>query len=204
MARIPLPSLQQLAKAGLAIGVPVGATAAFNAFTGKPEQTRMAGSPPVETLPPPPPIAPDSGAGWTGGTTSQAEAPPAPGTEQTGSLLDIFEKIIQAQERAGQRAGAEYGPRVAIDVEAFKQRAAVAQANALERMEAKTQRDVELGTIESWTKVTQAQIQRDTELARAMMQTAMVMGVPNANLIAATAPIAQQATAAFKPGQAVF
>ena len=200
-----LPSLGKFARGAWTIGAPLipGAVIGAMGSAAAPPSTAP-GTLPAGGLP--------SGGTSEGGTRPEwadpdqapATAPPAPGEGSIGGLGDILERIIAAEERARARAGVEYGPRTAIDVEAFKQRAAVAQANALERMEAKTQRDVELSTIDSWTKVTQAQIDRDTQLARAMMQTAMVMGVPNANLIAATAPIAQQAAAAYKPGTAVF
>lgn len=179
-----------------------------------------AGQPEAKKKPEPPaapPVPPAASSGETipplGGSAGGVDAgtPDLPtqqdlpqGAPSMGSVQDIFTAILK-QQAAEQAAARKFYPeRAATDYEYWQKREEIARQNALERMAEKTRRDVELQTIDAWQKVTSAGINRDALLATGMMQLSATLGMPNPNVLNATAGLAQQAAAAFKPGQPVF
>ena len=90
-----------------------------------------------------------------------------------------------------------------IDFADFERREAIARANTLERQRERTSRETELATISAWQKITEANINRDTQLAYGMMNLSATLGMPNPNVLTALSPVTQQAIAAFKPGTPV-
>lgn len=149
-----------------------------------------------------PPVAPSTVEAGPPDLPTQQDLPQ--GAPDLGSIPDFLAKILRQQE-AEQRAAREFYPeRAAIDYEFYRKREEIARQNALERMEEKTRRDVELQTIDAWQKVTSAGINRDAILATGMMQLSATLGMPNPNVLNAGANLAQIGASAFKPGQAVF
>ncbi len=71
------------------------------------------------------------------------------------------------------------------------------QRGAMEKMEEKTRRDVELGTISAWQGITQAEINKDTALGLGMMSIAYSTGIPQPALMQSAANIVQQGRAGY-------
>jgi hypothetical protein len=116
--------------------------------------------------------------------------------------------LLSQWEEANRRRDAEsrkfYPERTRIDLEAWKQREAIARENALERMREKTKRDKELKVIDAWTAVTQSEIQRETALGLGMMNLSATLGMPNPNVLAANANAIAAGVKGFTGAQPVF
>lgn len=151
-----------------------------------------------------PPLAGSAGGVDAGAPDLPAQQDLPQGAPNMGSVQDIFTAILKQQAAEQEAARKFYPERAATDYEYWQKREEIARQNALERMSEKTRRDVELSTIDAWQKVTSAGINRDALLASSMMQLSATLGMPNPNVLAAGANLAQIGASAFKPGQAVF
>ena len=176
-----------------------------------------AGSPPARKRPTERTQFPETTTGSTGADTAgdastvDSGSPDLPtqqglpqGAPDMSNIGEIF-KAVLAQQAAESKAAREFYPeRAGIDYQYWQQREDIARQNALERMEEKTRRDVELKTIDAWRGVTEAGINRDAYLAQGMMQLSATLGMPNPNVMQANAGIIQQGIGAFRPGTPVF
>jgi hypothetical protein len=160
----------------------------------KPPSTPVGGGRPAE-----------EGAGTPDLPTQQ---PIPPGGASGASLPAILETLIKLQTQEAQatraaqieearRAREFYPEKAQIDIETYRQQAQVAEQSALERMRAKTARDIELQTIDAWQKITQAQINKDAMIGLGMMNLAYTAGMPNPNVLQAGASFASQGRAGF-------
>jgi hypothetical protein len=177
------------------------ATKASEAFggQGKKKEEQAAPKPPSGQAPPPPPTPPAS-------TTPDlpAQQPVPPGGASGASLPALLEAIIKLQEQEAQRAREYYPEKARIDLETYRQQADIAERAGLEKMREKTARDLELQTIAAWQNITQAQLQRDTAMGLGMMNLAYQSGMPNSNILQASAALAQQGSASFAPVKSVI
>ena len=170
--------------------------------TGQPESDPNAPPPPLpdwaEQLPP---------GGYADPNTNYdpRQQPLPPGAPDMGSLLP---GLLSQWEEANRRREAEarkfYPERTQIDLEAWKQREAIARENSLERMREKTKRDKELKVIDAWTAVTQSEIQRETALGVGMMNLSATLGMPNPNVLAASSSAIAAGSKGFTGAQPVF
>ena len=71
------------------------------------------------------------------------------------------------------------------------------QRGAMEKMEEKTRREVEVGTISAWQGITQAEINKDAALGLGMMSIAYSTGIPQPALMQSAANIVQQGRAGY-------
>ena len=117
------------------------------------------------------------------------------------ALLKYAEEMARRQTEASQKF---YPKRLEYDYQDYKRKADIAGSQAFRLSQEKTFRDTERDTILAWQKITEATINRDTQLAQGMMNLSATLGMPNPNVLTALAPYSQQATAAFKPGVPVF
>ena len=119
-------------------------------------------------------------------------------------LNTLFPSLIESQAKSFERreeAAREFYPeRTQIDLDAWKQREAIARQNALERMREKTKRDKELKVIDAWTTVTQSEIQRDTAMGLGMMNLSATLGMPNPNVLNASANAIAAGAKGFSAG----
>jgi len=119
-------------------------------------------------------------------------------------LNTLFPSLIESQAKSFERreeAAREFYPkRTEIDLEAWKAREAIARQNALERMREKTKRDKELKVIDAWTAVTQSEIQRDTAMGLGMMNLSATLGMPNPNVLNASANAIAAGAKGFSAG----
>lgn len=196
------------------VALPVGASFLLNELV---DSTRRAPSstPPGLPLPPgsvdpktgaPIPIVPPGNDPYPPGGQAPYDSPPIPpptGNQDFGQLEALIRLTEESKRRADKEAREFYPQRTAIDFADFQRREAIARANTLERQREKTFRDTELSTITAWQKITEANINRDTQLAYGMMNLSATLGMPNPNVLTALSPVVQQAIAAFKPGTPV-
>lgn len=174
---------------------------------GRPEQKQRPEQPKPEATsggPDVPPIDPTTGGVDAGAPDLPTQQGLPQGAPDMSSVQDIFAAILKQQAAEQEAARKFYPERAATDYQYWQKREEIARQNALERMEEKTRRDVELSTIDAWQKVTSAGINRDALLATGMMQLSATLGMPNPNVLNAGANLAQIGASAFKPGQAVF
>lgn len=139
-----------------------------------------------------------------GGNTYPPQPTPAPtGNQNLGQLEALVRLLDKTSQREAKESREFYLPRTEIDFADFQRREAIARANTLERQRERTSRETELATISAWQKITEANINRDTQLAYGMMNLSATLGMPNPNVLTALSPVTQQAIAAFKPGTPV-
>lgn len=164
----------------------------------KPQASASAAS---EGPPPPPPEA------WEAGLPSLPVQQGMPqGSANAGGLAAVLQEYLRQQAEATNRTLDPNWRRETsqIDIDVYGQQTEIAKQAALEKMREKTARDIELQNIQSWQAITQSQINRDTELARSMMNVAYIAGTPNANVLSALAGPTQAAIGAYQPGKPVF
>jgi len=174
----------------------------------KGQQTGQPGSDPNAPPSPPPEwvrqLPPGGYADADTNYGSQHQSLP-PGAPDMDALIP---GLLSQWEEANRRRDAEsrkfYPERTRIDLEAWKQREAIARENALERMREKTKRDKELKVIDAWTAVTQSEIQRETALGLGMMNLSATLGMPNPNVLAANANAIAAGVKGFTGAQPVF
>ena len=139
-----------------------------------------------------------------GGNTYQPPPIPDPtGNQDFGQLEAVIRLALENQSRQAKENREFYPQRTEIDFADFQRREAIARANTLARQSERTSRETELATINAWQKITEANINRDTQLAYGMMNLSATLGMPNPNVLTALSPVTQQAIAAFKPGTPV-
>ena len=150
---------------------------------------------PAGSVPPPPPVLPpqdgNNAPGDLGGSSTADQL----------ALLKYAEEMARRQTEASQKF---YPKRLEYDYQDYKRKADIAGSQAFRLSQEKTFRDTERDTILAWQKITEATINRDTQLAQGMMNLSATLGMPNPNVLTALAPYSQQATAAFRPGVPVF
>ena len=149
---------------------------------------------PAGSVPPPPPVLPPPT------TNTPAGNQQVPDTD----YYTLVEKLAALQRQKQKDYEKFYPIRTKIDFEDYKNKADIAGSQAFRLSQEKTFRDTERDTIVAWQKITEATINRDTQLAYGMMNLSATLGMPNPNVLTALAPYSQQATAAFKPGVPVF
>lgn len=71
------------------------------------------------------------------------------------------------------------------------------QRGAMEKIEEKSRREIELGTISAWQGITQAEINKDTALGLGMMSIAYSTGIPQPALMQSAANLVQQGRASY-------
>jgi hypothetical protein len=172
-------------------------------------------TPPGSPLPPgsvdpntgaPPPFVPPGNNPYPPGGQTPYESPPIPapaGNQDIGQLEAVIRLLNKNTQQEARENRAFYPQRTAIDFADFEKREAIARANTLARQRELTSRQTELATINAWQKITEANINRDTQLAYGMMNLSATLGMPNPNVLTALSPVTQQAIAAFKPGTPV-
>ena len=163
-----------------------------------------------------PPVGPDPSAesGLPAGSVPPPypDLPPpdknnTPGDLGGSPLADQLAVLKYAEEMAKRQAEESrkfYPKKLEYDYQYYKKQADIAGSQAFRLSQEKTFRDTERDTILAWQKITEATINRDTQLAYGMMNLSATLGMPNPNVLTALAPYSQQATAAFKPGVPVF
>jgi len=125
---------------------------------------------------------------------------PTGGVDLNTLLPSLIESQGRSFERREEAAHEFYPERTEIDLEAWKAREAIARQNALERMREKTKRDKELKVIDAWTAVTQSEIQRDTAMGLGMMNLSATLGMPNPNVLNASANAIAAGAKGFSAG----
>ena len=170
---------------------------------GKDRKTPAANKPETPKTPEAP-EAPRSGPGGyidpnTDYTPEQFPLPPG-GVDLNTLLPYLIESQAKSFERREEAAREFYPERTEIDLEAWKAREAIARQNALERMREKTKRDKELKVIDAWTAVTQSEIQRDTAMGLGMMNLSATLGMPNPNVLNASANAIAAGAKGFSAG----
>lgn len=150
---------------------------------------------PAGSVPPPPPVLPPQDGN---------NAPGNLGGSPLADQLVLFKYAEDMAKRQAEESRKFYPKRLEYDYQDYKRKADIAGAQAFRLSQEKTFRDTERDTILAWQKITEATINRDTQLAQGMMSLSATLGMPNPNVLAALAPYSQQATAAFKPGLPVF
>lgn len=126
-----------------------------------------------------------------------AQQPIPPGGLASGDLIAIIRELEKIKQQEAAAAREFYPEKAQIDLETYKQQAAIAEQAGLEKMRQKTARDIELQTINAWQGITQAQINRDTAIGMGMMQLAYTAGMPNPNVLQGGAVLAGQGRAGF-------
>lgn len=187
-----------------AFDVGVGVNKKYQESQAKPQgQTRAQSSPSAASEGPPPP-PPE---GWEAGIPNLPVQQDMPqGSANAGGLAAVLQEYLRQQAEATKRTLDPKWRRETsqIDVDVYGQQTEIAKQAAMEKMREKTARDIELQNIQSWQAITQSQINRDTELARSMMNVAYIAGTPNANVLSALAGPTQAAIGAYQPGKPVF
>ena len=150
---------------------------------------------PAGSVPPPPPVLPPPDGNNTPGDL---------GGSSTADQLALLKYAEEWSKRQAEESRKFYPKRLEYDYQDYKRKADIAGSQAFRLSQEKTFRDTERDTILAWQKITEATINRDTQLAQGMMNLSATLGMPNPNVLAALAPYSQQATAAFKPGVPVF
>ena len=125
---------------------------------------------------------------------------PTGGVDLNTLLPSLIESQGRSFERREEAAREFYPERTQIDLDAWKQRESIARENALERMREKTKRDKELKVIDAWTAVTQSEIQRDTAMGLGMMNLSATLGMPNPNVLNASANAIAAGAKGFSAG----
>ena len=170
---------------------------------GKDRKTPAANKPETPKTPEAP-EAPRSGPGGyiDPNTDYTPERLPLPtgGVDLNTLLPYLIETQGKSYERREEAAREFYPERTEIDLEAWKAREAIARQNALERMREKTKRDKELKVIDAWTTVTQSEIQRDTAMGLGMMNLSATLGMPNPNVLNASANAIAAGAKGFSAG----
>jgi len=170
---------------------------------GKDRKTPAANKPETPKTPEAP-EAPRSGPGGyiDPNTDYTPERLPLPtgGVDLNTLLPYLIESQAKSFERREEAAREFYPERTEIDLEAWKAREAIARQNALERMREKTKRDKELKVIDAWTAVTQSEIQRDTAMGLGMMNLSATLGMPNPNVLNASANAIAAGAKGFSAG----
>ena len=150
-------------------------------------------------------------------TTSQVQ-PPATTTPQTSTKLPgdqpentttMLPGLAGVLEREFEERGKRFDritSREYLDDQQRRRQEELAYAtNLLSRAQmAQMKESTRRNAINAWRDVTNQQIKRDAVLGSSMLQAAYLSATPNANVLSALAGPAQQAMAAFKPGQAVI
>jgi len=172
-------------------------------------------TPPGSPLPPgsvdpntgaPPPFVPPGNNPYPPGGQTPYESPPIPepkGNQDIGQLEAVIRLINKNTQQEAEANRRFYPQRDAIDFADFERREKISLANTIQRQRERTSRETELATISAWQKITEANINRDTQLAYGMMNLSATLGMPNPNVLTALSPVTQQAIAAFKPGTPV-
>ena len=141
-------------------------------------------------------------------------APFSPAEQREADDLKVLINLIRNQQvetnrsNRAQEASEASLINAAIDPRLIAQRqdiftqAKIAEAEALQRgamekMEEKTRRDVEVGTISAWQGITQAEINKDAALGLGMMSIAYSTGIPQPALMQSAANIVQQGRAGY-------
>lgn len=125
------------------------------------------------------------------------QQPVPPGGLAAGDLISIIRELEKIKQQEAAAAREFYPAKAQIDLETYKQQAAIAEQAGLEKMRQKTARDIELQTIGAWQGITQAQINRDTALGLGMMQLAYTAGMPNPNVLQGGAALVGQGRSSF-------
>jgi hypothetical protein len=183
--------------------VGVGLNKKYQGSQAKPQGAQTRTQPPDASEGPPPPPPEE----WEAGIPDLPARQGMPqGSANTGGLASVLQEYLRQQAEATKRTLDPKWRRETsqIDVDVYGQQTEIAKQAALEKMREKTARDIELQNIQSWQAITQAQINRDTELARSMMNVAYIAGTPNANVLSALAGPTQAAINAYQPGKPVF
>ena len=158
---------------------------------------------------------PSAGSGPSAGSVPipyQNDLPPPDGNNDPGNLggspladqLALFKYAEEWSKRQAEESRKFYPKRLEYDYQDYKRKADIAGSQAFRLSQEKSFRDIEQTTIAAWQKITEATINRDTQLAQGMMNLSATLGMPNPNVLTALAPYSQQATAAFRPGVPVF
>lgn len=150
---------------------------------------------PAGSVPPPPPVLPPPDGNNTPGDL---------GGSSTADQLALLKYAEEMARRQSEESRKFYPKKLEYDYQYYKKQADIAGSQAFRLSQEKTFRDTERDTILAWQKITEATINRDTQLAYGMMNLSATLGMPNPNVLTALAPYSQQATAAFKPGVPVF
>jgi hypothetical protein len=163
-----------------------------------------------------PPVGPDPSAesGLPAGSVPPPDPvlPPPDGNNDPGNLggspladqLAVLKYATEWSKRQSEESRKFYPKKLEYDYQYYKKQADIAGSQAFRLSQEKTFRDTERDTIFAWQKITEATINRDTQLAYGMMNLSATLGMPNPNVLTALAPYSQQATAAFRPGVPVF
>ena len=163
-----------------------------------------------------PPVGPDPSA--ESGLPAGSVPPPYPdlppqdrnntpgdlGGSSTADQLALLKYAEEMARRQSEESRKFYPKKLEYDYQYYKKQADIAGSQAFRLSQEKTFRDTEQYTIAAWQKITEATINRDTQLAQGMMNLSATLGMPNPNVLTALAPYSQQATAAFRPGVPVF
>lgn len=148
-------------------------------------------------------------------------APFSPAEQRESAELKVLIDLIRNQQAETNRSNqaqeasetslinAAIDPRLIAQRQDIFTQAKIAEAEALQRgamekMEEKTRRDVELGTISAWQGITQAEINKDTALGLGMMSIAYSTGIPQPALMQSAANIVQQGRASYGTPQSVL
>ena len=160
------------------------------------------------------PVGPDPSAesGLPAGSVSPPVLPPPDKNNTPGDLggspladqLAVLKYATEWSKRQSEESRKFYPKKLEYDYQYYKKQADIAGSQAFRLSQEKTFRDTERDTILAWQKITEATINRDTQLAYGMMNLSATLGMPNPNVLTALAPYSQQATAAFRPGVPVF
>ncbi len=143
------------------------------------------------------------GAGAFVSASSMSDVPGAGGGDPLVDLLRDLYKQKAASE--GRLLDPEYQRGLSdIQVEAYRRMADVAQQAAMEKSRKRSRREIELQNMKSWEAITRSQIDKEARLAESLARTAYIASTPNANVLSALAPVAQQSMAAYKQPQSVF
>ena len=144
-----------------------------------------------------------NGAGAFVPASSMSDVPEAGGGDPLVDLLRDIYKQKAASE--GRLIDPEYQRGLSdIQVEAYRRMADVAQQAAMEKSRERSRREIELQNMKSWEAITRSQIDKEARLAESLARTAYIASTPNANVLSALAPVAQQSMAAYKQPQSVF
>jgi hypothetical protein len=143
------------------------------------------------------------GAGAFVPASSMSDVPGAGGGDPLVDLLRDLYKQKAASE--GRLLDPEYQRGLSdIQVEAYRRMADIAQGAAMEKSRERSRREIELQNMKSWEAITRSQIDKEARLAESLARTAYIASTPNANVLSALAPVAQQSMAAYKQPQSVF
>jgi len=143
------------------------------------------------------------GAGAFVPASSMSDVPGAGGGDPLVDLLRDLHKQKAASE--GRLLDPEYQRGLSdIQVEAYRRMADIAQDAAMEKSRERSRREIELQNMKSWEAITRSQIEKEARLAESLARTAYIASTPNANVLSALAPVAQQSMAAYKQPQSVF